>query len=48
MMVLAPGRLSTMTGWPQSSFIFCAMMRAAMSLGPPAGKGMTIWIGRVG
>src|SRR3979411_2880833 len=48
MMVLAPGRLSMMTGWPQASVIFCPIRRDTRSLGPPAGNGTTIWIGRLG
>src|ERR1700716_1108084 len=48
MMVLAPGRLSMMTGWPQVSVIFCPIRRDTRSLGPPAGNGTTIWIGRLG
>src|SRR5713101_989661 len=48
MMVLAPGRFSITTGWPQSSLIFWPMRRAKMSLGPPAGKGTIIRIGRLG
>src|SRR5712692_8818814 len=48
MMVLAPGRFSITTGWPQSSLIFWPMRRAMMSLGPPAGKGTIIRIGRLG
>src|ERR1700716_1282801 len=47
-MVLAPGRLSMMTGWPQASVIFCPIRRDTRSLGPPAGNGTTIWIGRLG
>src|SRR5262249_34017657 len=46
--VLAPGRFSTTTGWPQSSLIFWPIMRARTSDGPPAGKGTTILIDLVG
>src|SRR5438874_1949896 len=48
MIVLAPGRFSISTGWPQSSLILWPMMRATMSLGPPAGNGTIIRIGRLG
>src|SRR5262249_40567023 len=46
--VLAPGRFSTKTGWPQSSFIFWPIIRARTSEGPPAGNCTTILIARVG
>src|SRR5262249_11492653 len=48
MAVSAPGRFSTTTGWPKSSLIFCATIRDRMSVGPPAGNGTTMRIGRVG
>src|SRR5215470_13560803 len=48
MMVLAPGRLSITTGCPQSWLIVWPIRRATMSLGPPAGKGTIIRIGRLG
>src|SRR4030081_437822 len=48
MMVLAPGRLSMITGLLQASVIFCPISRDTKSLGPPAGNGTTIWIGRLG
>src|SRR5688572_18794794 len=48
MTVSAPGRFSTTTGWPQSSFIFCAITRDRMSVGPPAGNGTTMRMVRLG
>src|SRR3954470_7508687 len=48
MMVLAPGRLSTITGWPQSSVSFCPISRATGSVLPPAGKGTRMRIGLLG
>src|SRR5215203_5054385 len=48
MAVSAPGRFSTITGWPKSSLIFCATMRVRMSVGPPAGNGTMMRIGRLG
>src|SRR6266436_3656868 len=48
MMVLAPGRFSITTGCPQSWLIVWPIRRATMSLGPPAGKGTIIRIGRLG
>src|SRR5215468_7262666 len=47
MMVLAPGRLSITTGCPQS-WLMVWPIRRTMSLGPPAGKGTIIRIGRLG
>jgi len=44
----APGRLSTMTGWPMASGSFCAMRRAGVSVAPPGENGMIIRIGRAG
>ena len=38
----APGLFSTMTGWPNRSESFCAIKRAAVSVGPPAGKATTM------
>ena len=35
----APGRLSTITGWPQACVNFCAIARAVRSVPPPATKG---------
>src|SRR5262249_26057880 len=46
--VLPPGRFSITTGCFQSSLILCPMMRALMSVGPPAGNGTMMRIGRVG
>ena len=48
MLPLAPGRLSTTTGWPSRSCSGVATRRARMSVGPPAGSGTIIRIGRVG
>src|SRR5687767_15479684 len=48
MIPFAPGRLSTMTCWPQDSVSFWATWRAMMS-GPEAGAcGTMIRMGRVG
>ena len=44
-MVAAPGRVSTMTGWPQFSVIFCPITRARMSVDPPGANGTMILIG---
>jgi hypothetical protein len=46
--VLPPGRFSTTTPTFQSWLIFCAMIRASTSVGPPGGNGTTMWIGRLG
>ena len=46
--VLAPGRFSITTGWPQSSLIFCPVRRAMMSAGPPGGNGTTMRTARLG
>ena len=43
---LAPGRLSTITGWPSRSDIFGAIRRARMSMPPPGGNPMTMRTGR--
>src|SRR5262249_62084716 len=48
MMVLAAGRFSITTGCPQSWLMAWAIRRATMSLGPRAGKGTIIRIGRLG
>src|SRR5260370_35500545 len=48
MMVLAPGRFSITTGCPQSWLMVWPIRRATMSLGPPAGKGTILRIGRWG
>src|SRR5258707_12687275 len=48
MMVLPPGRFSITTGCPQSWLIVWPIRRATMSLGPTAGKGTIIRIGRLG
>src|SRR4029077_1913195 len=37
-----------MTDWPSARFIRSARMRASVSVGPPAGNGTTIEIGRDG
>ena len=44
----APARLSTMTGWPSSVVSAWPMMRARMSVVPPAAKGTTMVTGLVG
>ena len=33
----APGRFSTSAGWLQASCSFCPMVRASVSVAPPAG-----------
>src|SRR4029079_14058209 len=48
MMALAPGRFSTMPGWPQSSPIFCASVRACRSIPEPAACGTMMRMGRFG
>jgi hypothetical protein len=44
----APATFSTMTCWPSSFDIDCAVTRAIVSVGPPAGNGTITVIGRVG
>jgi hypothetical protein len=44
----APARLSTTTGWPSVAAMRGARTRATMSLGPPAAKGTTKRIARLG
>ena len=44
----APGRLSTMTGWPKRSDSFCATARTVRSATPPAPKGTTMRRGLLG
>src|SRR3954452_20937695 len=41
MIVAAPARLSTSTGWPNAEESLGASVRAVRSTGPPAGKGTT-------
>src|SRR5262245_53165740 len=48
MMPFAPGRLSTITCWPQVSVSFWATARAMMSTPPPAACGTMIRTGRLG
>src|SRR5690349_18164387 len=48
MIVLAPGRFSTMTRWPSCSPSLSPMMRESVSLPPPAAYGDTMRMGRVG
>ncbi len=36
MIAFAPGRFSTITGWPSATLMSCAMTRAMTSVGPPA------------
>src|ERR1700675_123693 len=47
-MPLAPGRLSITTCWPRLSLSFGAIVRARMSVMPPAPLGMMRRIGRTG
>jgi hypothetical protein len=47
-MPLAPGRFSTTTDWPSASVSFCARMRAATSVPPPAAKPTKILTGLSG
>src|SRR5262245_1892209 len=47
-MVPAPGRVSTITGWPHCSVSFCPMTRARMSVDPPGANGTIILIGLSG
>ena len=42
MPVLAPGRFSITTPWPQISASFWPTMRMLTSVGPPAGNGTTM------
>ena len=44
----APVRFSITTACPQFSLIFCAMMRASVSVLPPGENGTTMRIGLVG
>src|SRR5687767_4623019 len=44
----APGRLSTVTGWPSASERRLAMMRDVVSVPPPGAKPTSMVIGRVG
>jgi hypothetical protein len=46
--VSAPGRFSITTGLPHDTAISRPMMRDRMSVGPPAGNGTMMWIGRLG
>src|SRR5258708_25346764 len=48
MAVLAPGRFSITTGCPQSWLMRCPITRARMSVGPPAGNGTMMRMGRLG
>src|SRR5205085_526748 len=48
MLPAAPGRLSTMTGWPHFSLSFSATMRGIRSALPPAGNGTTMRTGFAG
>src|SRR5436309_8547301 len=45
MLPAAPGRLSTITGWPHFSLNFSATMRGIRSALPPAGNGTTMRTG---
>src|SRR5438094_571763 len=46
--VPAPGRFSTITGWPQTSCILPATRRPMMSVAPPGGNGTIMRTGLVG
>jgi hypothetical protein len=46
--VAAPGRLSTMTCWPQLSDNFCPISREKKSALPPAGNGTMMRTGLTG
>src|SRR5258708_15239465 len=48
MLPAAPGRLSTITGWPHFSASFSATMRGIRSALPPAGNGTTMRTGFAG
>src|SRR5688572_26784183 len=48
MVPVAPPRLSTTTGWPIDSGMYCDRMRARMSVAPPGGNPTTSRIGRSG
>src|SRR5438270_644673 len=48
MLPAAPGRLSTITGWPHFSLKFSATMRGIRSALPPAGNGTTMRTGFAG
>src|SRR5437773_1271667 len=48
MLPAAPGRLSTITGWPHFSESFSATMRGIRSALPPAGNGTTMRTGFAG
>src|SRR6185503_11456664 len=48
MLPAAPGRLSTITGWPHFSESFSATMRGRRSALPPAGNGTTMRTGFAG
>src|SRR5688572_12633682 len=48
MMVLPPGRASTMMGWPQLSVSFGPTIRASRSVVPPGAYGLMMRIGLLG
>src|SRR5262249_32170955 len=48
MVPAAPVGFSTMTDWPSTPFIRSASTRASASVGPPAGNGATMVMGREG
>jgi len=48
MLPAAPGRFSTITGWPHFSESFSATMRGMRSALPPAGNGTMMRTGRAG
>src|SRR5262245_28531200 len=48
MVLPAPGRFSTITPWPQSSWSFGAIIRVGTSTAPPAEYGTISLTGRLG
>ncbi len=48
MLAPAPVTFSMMTAWPSVSFMRSPRMRASVSVGPPAGNGTIMVIGREG
>jgi len=48
LMLEAPGRFSTVTGWPSASCTLRAVSRAVMSMAPPGGAGTMMRMGLAG
>jgi hypothetical protein len=48
MLAPAPVTVSMTTGWPSDPFMRSLKMRASVSVGPPAGNGTTMVMGRDG